>query len=291
MALFLQAVILGVLTGGVYALMTTGLTLSFGTMRVINLAQGAFVVLGAYLSWSLFTHAGIDPFLSILITAPLMFGLGIVLQVVFLRPIRYNAHQLSLIMTWVMAIGIEGLLSVLYTTDSHAILTGYANDTWVIGSYRFPAVRVLAFALSVVVLIVLYVLLEHSRFGRAVRATSQRETSAKLLGVNTNRISAIAFGTGCATAAAAGAVYGLIYSFFPDSHYDLIGRLLAIVVLGGLGSYRGALIAAMLLGVSEALVQAEISPEWSSLPFYMLLALVLIIRPQGLFGAVERGAA
>jgi branched-chain amino acid transport system permease protein len=291
MTLFLQAVILGVLTGGVYALMTTGLTLSFGTMRVINLAQGAFVVLGAYLSWTLFTHVGVDPFLSILITAPLMFGLGIILQAVFLRPIRYNAHQLSLIMTWVMAIGIEGVLSVIYTTDSHSILTGYANDTWTIGSYRFPAVRVLAFALSVIVLAALYVLLEHTRFGRAVRATSQRETSAKLLGVNTDRISAIAFGIGCATAAAAGAVYGLIYSFFPDSHYDLIGRLLAIVVLGGLGSYRGALIAAMVLGVSEAVVQAEISPEWSSMPFYILLALVLIIRPQGLFGAVERGAA
>jgi branched-chain amino acid transport system permease protein len=194
-------------------------------------------------------------------------------------------------MTWVMAIGIEGVLAVIYTTDSHAIITSYANDTWSIGPYRIPAVRVYAFALSVILLVALYVLLEHTRFGRAVRATSQRESSAKLLGVNTDRISAIAFGIGCATGAAAGAVYGLIYSFFPDSHYDLIGRLLAIVVLGGLGSYRGALIAALALGVSEAVVQAVISPEWSSMPFYILLALVLIIRPQGLFGTVERGAA
>lgn len=291
MTLFVQAVFLGVLTGGVYALMTTGLTLSFGTMRIINLAQGAFVILGAYLSWTLFARVGVDPFLSILITAPLMFGLGIILQMVLLRPIRYNAHQLSLIMTWVMAIGIEGVLAVIYTTDSHSILTSYADDTWVIGPYRIPAVRVYAFALSVILLAALYVLLEHTRFGRAVRATSQRETSAKLLGVNTDRISAIAFGIGCATGAAAGAVYGLIYSFFPDSHYDLIGRLLAIVVLGGLGSYRGALIAALALGVSEAIVQAVISPEWASMPFYILLALVLIIRPQGLFGTVERGAA
>jgi branched-chain amino acid transport system permease protein len=220
-----------------------------------------------------------------------MFVLGVVLQVVLLRPIRYNAHQLSLIMTWVMAIGIEGALAVTYTTDSRSIITSYANDTWVAGPYRFPGVRVLGFALSVLLLAGLYVLLEHTRFGRAVRATSQRETSAKLLGVNTDRVSAIAFGIGCATAAAAGAVYGLIYSFFPDSHYDLIGRLLAIVVLGGLGSYRGALVGAVALGVSEAVVQAVISPEWSSMPFYILLALILIIRPQGLFGTVERGAA
>jgi branched-chain amino acid transport system permease protein len=289
--LFVQAVILGLLTGGVYALMSTGLTLSFGTMRIINLAQGAFVILGSYLSWTLFTRAGVDPFLSIVITAPPMFGLGMLLQATLLRPIRFNAHQLSLIMTWVMAIGIEGALAVTYTTDARAIITGYANNTWVLGPYRFPAVRVYGFVLSVVLLAALYLLLEHTRFGRAVRATSQRESSARLLGVNTDRVSAVAFGIGCATGAAAGAVYGLIYSFYPDSHYDLIGRLLAIVVLGGLGSYRGALVGAVALGVSEAVVQAQISPEWSSMPFYILLALILIIRPQGLFGSVERGAA
>jgi branched-chain amino acid transport system permease protein len=291
MTLLIQALILGVLTGGIYALMTSGLTLSFGTMRVINLAQGAFVILGSYLSWVLFTHAGIDPFLSILITTPVMFLLGVGLQMVFLRPIRYNAHSLSLIMTWVMAIAIEGGLAVVFTTDSRAILTSYVNTTWVLGNFVFPAVRVYGFGLSIVLLVILYLLLERTRFGRAVRATSQRETSAKLLGVDTDRVSAIAFGIGCATAAAAGALYGLIYSFFPGSHYDLIGRLLAIVVLGGLGSYRGAFIGAMALGIGEAVVQAMISPEWSSMPFYILLALVLIIRPQGLFGLQERGAA
>jgi branched-chain amino acid transport system permease protein len=289
--LFLQAIILGVLTGGVYALMTSGLTLSFGTMRVINLAQGAFVILGSYLSWTLFTSAGIDPFLSILITTPVMFLLGAVLQMLLLRPIRYNAHSLSLIMTWVMAIAIEGALAVIYTTDPRAIITSYANNTWVLGGFLFPEVRVFGFGLSIVLLVLLYLILGRTRFGRAVRATSQRETSARLLGVDTDRVSAIAFGIGCATAGAAGAVYGLIYSFYPDSHYDLIGRLLAIVVLGGLGSYRGAFIGALALGVCEAVVQALISPEWSSMPFYILLALVLIMRPQGLFGLRERGAA
>ena len=290
MTLLLQALILGVLTGGVYALMSSGLTLSFGTMRVINLAQGAFVILGAYLSWALFVHVGIDPFLSIVITAPVMFCVGVVLQSVLLRPIRYNAHNLSLIMTWVMAIGIEGVLAVVFTTDSHAIITSYANDTWVLGSFRFPAVRVYGFVLSIALLGALYLLLERTRFGRSVRATSQRESSAKLLGVDTDRVSAFAFGIGCATAAAAGAVFGLIYSFFPDSHYDLIGRLLAIVVLGGLGSQKGAFVGAMALGICEALVQAFISPQWSDLPFYILLALVLIVRPQGLFGIQERAA-
>ena len=290
MTIFIQALILGVLTGGVYALMTSGLTLSFGTMRVINLAQGIFVVLGSYLSWALFTHAGIDPFLSILITAPVMFVIGMVLQTVFLRPIRYNAHSLSLVMTWVMAIGIEGVLAIIFTTNQRAIVTSYANNSWVIGPFEIPAVRVYAFILSIALLLILYLVLETSKFGRAVRATSQRESSAKLLGVNTDRISAVAFGIGSATAAAAGAVFGLIYTFNPNSQYDLIGRLLAIVVLGGLGSYKGAFIGAMALGVCEAIVQSYISPQWSDMPFYVILAIVLIMRPQGLFGLRERGA-
>jgi branched-chain amino acid transport system permease protein len=288
--LFAQAVVLGILTGGVYALMTTGLTLTFGTMRVVNLAQGAFVVLGSYLSWTLFTHFGIDPFVSILITTPLMFALGVTLQICLLRPLRHNEHSLSLLMTWVMAIGIEGVLSVVYTTDSRTILTGYANDSWAIAGLQIPTVRVYAFILSLVVMGLLFLLLERTKFGKAIRATSQRPFSAKLLGVDTDRVSAIAFGIGAATAAAAGAVYGVVYSFDPGSHYDLIGRLLVIVVLGGLGSARGAIIAAMVLGVSEAVVQTLVSPAWSSFPFYVLLAVVLILRPQGIFGLQERGA-
>lgn len=286
-----QALILGILTGGVYALMTSGLTLSFGTMRVINMAQGIFVILGSYLSFELFTDAGIDPLLSILITVPVMFLVGVLLQVVFLKPIRYNAHLLSIVMTWIMAIGIEGVLSVVFTTNQRSIITSYASTSWTFGSFEVPAVRVYGFVLSIVLLVLLYLLLEYTRFGRAVRATSQRESSAKLLGVDTDRVSAIAFGIGCATAGAAGSIYGLIFTFNPNTQYDLIGRLLAIVVLGGLGSYKGAFIGAISLGVCEALVQAFISPQWSDLPFYLILAFVLIMRPQGLFGLRERGAA
>lgn len=291
MTTFLQALILGALTGGVYALMTSGLTLSFGTMRVINLAQGIFVLLGSYLAYLFFVDVHIDPILSILITGPAMFVIGYGLQSALLRPIRYNAHHLSLVMTWVMAIGIEGVLAIVFTENQRSIVTSYANQSWSVGSIEIPAVRVYGFVLSIAILVGLYFLLEYSRFGRSVRATSQREHAAKLLGVDTNRVSAIAFGIGCATAAAAGSLYGLIFIFNPNTQYDLIGRLLAIVVLGGLGSYRGAFIGAMVLGVCEAMVQTFISPQWSDLPFFLILAIVLIVRPQGLFGLQERGAA
>jgi branched-chain amino acid transport system permease protein len=290
MHLLIQAIILGVLTGGLYALMTSGLTLTFGTMRIINMAQGSFVVVGSYVAFSMFTYLHIDPFLSILISTPLLFALGVTLQTFLLRPIRYDAHRLSLLMTWAMAIGLEGILSLVYGTDFRGIVTTYQNSSWTIAGYQFPVVRVLAFGLSVLILVGMYVLLSRTKFGRAVRAVSQRESAAKLLGVNTDRTAALAFGIGAATAGAAGAMFGLINSFDPASHYDLIGRLLAIVVLGGLGSNAGAITGAIVLALSESLVQAEFSPAWSSVPFYVLLVVVLIARPQGLFGLRTRDA-
>ncbi len=290
MHLLIQAIILGVLTGGLYALMTSGLTLTFGTMRIINMAQGVFVVVGAYIAFTLFNYLHIDPFLSILVSTPLMFALGVTLQTFLLRPIRYDAHRLSLLMTWAMAIGIEGILSIFYGTDFRGIITTYQNTSVTLFGYQFPLVRVLAFLLSVVVLIGMWLLLTRTKFGRAVRAVSQRESAAKLLGVNTERTAALAFGVGAATAGAAGAMFGLVSSFDPASHYDLIGRLLAICVLGGLGSNAGAITGAVLLALSESLVQAEFSPAWSSLPFYILLVIVLIARPQGLFGVRTRDA-
>ncbi len=290
MHLLIQAIILGVLTGGLYALMTSGLTLTFGTMRIINMAQGVFVVVGAYIAFTLFNYLHVDPFLSILVSTPLMFALGVTLQTFLLRPIRYDAHRLSLLMTWAMAIGIEGILSIFYGTDFRGIITTYQNTSVTVFGYQFPLVRVLAFVLSVVVLIGMWLLLSRTKFGRAVRAVSQRESAAKLLGVNTERTAALAFGVGAATAGAAGAMFGLVSSFDPASHYDLIGRLLAICVLGGLGSNAGAITGAVLLALSKSLVQAEFSPAWSSLPFYILLVIVLIARPQGLFGVRTRDA-
>jgi branched-chain amino acid transport system permease protein len=148
---------------------------------------------------------------------------------------------------------------------------------------------VLAFALSVVVLSALWVVLQRTRFGRALRATVQNPTAARLLGVEAERIAAVGFGLGASTGAAAGAVYGIVFPFNPGSHYDLISRLLSIVVLGGLGSLGGSIVAALLMGVTEAVVAATLSPVWSSFAFFAVLLGVLLLRPQGMFGTVQRG--
>jgi branched-chain amino acid transport system permease protein len=287
----IQGVILGVLTGGVYALMASGQTLIFGIMKVINLAQGAMVILAAYLAYQLFVSFGLDPFLAIPITTVLMFGLGVAVQVVFLRPLRREDKvELSLLVTFAVALLIEGVMSVTWKTTHRSINASYANASWTLFGYQITVVRFWAFALSLVALGLLVLLLNRTRFGRAVRATVQNPDSARLLGVEPQRVSALGFGLGAATAAAAGSVYGLLYPFTSGSHYDLISRLLSIVVLGGMGSVGGAVIAAVIVSTSSAVVASTVSPAWSEMTFFVILILVLLIRPQGLFGTVGRGA-
>jgi branched-chain amino acid transport system permease protein len=288
--LVIQAVILGLLTGGVYALMASGLTLAFGVMRVINVAQGAMIVAGAYASYTLFTDFHVDPFVSIVLMTPAAFVVGVVLQLVFIRPLRTDEREeLSLLVTWAIALGFEGVLSVIYTTTYRATLPSYVNSSWTIAGYRVAEVRVAAFAVSCVILGGLYLVLHRSRLGRAIRATVQNPVSARLLGVDAERVAAYGFGLSVATATAAGAVFGMVEPFNPGSHYDLISRLLTIIVLGGLGSLTGAVIAALVMGVSEAVLAATISPTWSSLVFFVILIAVLVVRPQGLLGQTERG--
>src|SRR5882757_186398 len=159
-----QAVILGMLTGGVYALMASGQTLIFGIMKVVNLAQAAFVVLAAYLSFSLFTLTGIDPFLSILITTPILFVLGAAIQWTLLGALRRDeVAQLSLLVTFAVALGIEGLLALLYNTTFRSIQPGYENFSWTVLGYQVNMVRFFAFLLSLAMLGILYLILQHTK--------------------------------------------------------------------------------------------------------------------------------
>jgi branched-chain amino acid transport system permease protein len=288
--LIVQTAILGLLTGGVYALMASGLTLAFGVMRVINVAQGAMIVAGAYASYTLFTRFQIDPFVAIVIMAPVAFVVGVAVQLVFLRPLKSaDREELSLLVTWAIALGIEGVLGMIYHTSYRATRPSYVNDSLSAFGYDVSVVRLAAFAASCLILVLLYLTLQHTRFGRAIRATVQNPTAANLLGIEANRVAAYGFGLSVATATAAGAVFGMIAPFNAGSHYDLISRLLTIVVLGGMGSLAGSIVAALFMGTGEAVLAVEMSPTWSALWFFVILILVLLVRPQGLLGTAERG--
>jgi branched-chain amino acid transport system permease protein len=288
MTLVLEAAVLGVLTGGVYALMASGLTLIFGVMRIINVGHGALVVLGAYLSFAASRSLGLDPFLTLVITMPVMFLLGLVLQSVFIRPLRTDREALSVLVTYALALGIEGLLGYFFTANYVQLKAWYDTASFPIGDFRVTYVYLFGFVLCLAILGVMFLVLYRTTFGASIRATMLNRTAAQLIGIDVDRVSAIAFGIGMATAAAGGVVFGITTSFNPGSHYDLISRLLTIIVLGGLGSLRGAVIAALIMLVSEDITAVVISPVWASFVFFVILVLVLLFRPQGLYGVRVR---
>jgi branched-chain amino acid transport system permease protein len=288
--LFIQAAIIGVLVGGVYALLASGQTMIFGVTRMINFAQAMFAIAAAYLSYSLFTHFGVDPFLSVAILVPAMFGFGFGIYTLLLRRLSSSGAELALLVLFAVGVGVQGITDLVYGTNSVTISPSYANDSWVIFGYQIPVVRLFAFLLAVVVLGILHWIRLHSKLGRALRATSQNPVAASLLGVNVQRMSAVATGLGCAAAGAAGPIYGLIFPFTGNSQYDLLSKLLTITILGGLVSMPGTIVAAIFLGIVESVVAATISPNWSTFSFLVVLFVVLMVRPQGIFGHQLRGA-
>ena len=288
--LLVQTLILGLLVGGVYALMASGLTLIFGVMRVINVAHGAFLILGAYITYWLFTLAGIDPMVSLVVSIPVMFGIGWVVQRYLLSRLK-SPEQGSVLVTFALAITMEGLMSTVWKTTLRTVRPDYASTVLKFASYRFPVTRLAGFAAAIVVLILLYIILQRTNLGRAIRATIQNRDAARLVGVNVDVVAAMTFGIGIATAAAGGSLLSMIYSFNASSQTDWISRVLSIIVLGGMGSLPGALVAAIALGVLEQLTAIVITLYWSPIVFYIFLFLTLIVRPQGLMGEVVREKA
>jgi branched-chain amino acid transport system permease protein len=288
--LFVQATIVGILFGGVYALIASGQAMIFGVTRTINFAQAIFAIMCSYLSYTLFTDFGIDPFLSILVLVPAMFAFGYWIYVILLRRLSQSRAELGLLVLYGLGIGIQGVLDLIYKTNTRTIATSYADHSWTVAGYQIPEVRFYAFVLAVAVLAGLHVIRQRTKLGRALRATTQNPVAAQLMGVDVERISGLGMGLGVAAAGAAGAVFGMILPFNGNTQYDLLSKLLSIAVLGGLMSMPGTIVAALILGVIESVVAATISPDWSAFSFLVVLFAVLIIRPQGLFGRRLRGA-
>jgi branched-chain amino acid transport system permease protein len=280
-----QAIVDGILVGGVYALMAVGLTLIFGVLDIINIAQGILVVLGAYLSYSLSQRLGIDLFVGLLITVPAMFVLGVAIQWAFIRPLRGRERtSMTLLVTYAMALIIEGVLYRIYGPDDKELNASYVTSSWHVLGFYLPYIYLLGFGLAVALVVALYLLLYRTRFGRSVRATMQDHTAARLIGIDTSRVAALTFGIGVGVTAVGGMMFGATSGGFnPNSGYDLISRLLAIIILGGLGSIGGALVASVFMLTVVSLVDIW-SPTWANAVFYAALVLVLLIRPTGFLG-------
>lgn len=287
MGIIIEAIITGILTGGVYALMASGLTLVFGVMDIINVGQGALVILGAYLSFFLEQKLHIDLFVGLIITMPVMFGLGLLIEWLFIRPIKRDRTMLSILVTFGVALIIEGFLNIIFSADNVKLQAWYITASFPIGGFYLSYIYVFGFLLAVALLGGLYLLLYRTKFGYGLRASMQNRMAAELIGVDVERVSMITFGIGVALAAAGGMAFGATNAFNAGSAYDLISRLLAIIIFGGMGSLRGALIASVGMLVVEDVTSVVWSPVWASTVFFVLLVIILLVRPQGLFGQVE----
>lgn len=286
MTQLVQVMILGATLGGVYAVMASGLTLIFGVMRIVNIAHAAFMVLAAYLSFYAFTLFKIDPIWSIVITMPVLFVLGMgIYKLLFTRIVDSHRYvEMTVLLTFALALIIEGVLGFLFTGVYRTTTPAYATDAITFGDYYIPTGQLYATILSLVLLGALLVFLRFTRTGRAIRATTQNRAAAQLVGVNVERISTLTFGIGIALAGASGSLMSFLFSFFPSKHWQLIGSLLALIVLGGMGSIAGAVVGAMLLSITAAVVSDHFGPTWSPATFYLALFVILMVRPQGLFG-------
>ena len=289
MALIIDTLLSGILTGGIYALMASGLTLIFGVLEIVNVAQGILVILGAYLSYALYQHLHIDIFLGLLITMPVMFALGLGIEWAFIRRLKPDPSRimLSVLVMFAVALIIEGALNLIFTPDLVTLHASYIDASWPIAGFFLPYVYVFSFILSVVLLTGLYFLVYRTQFGYSLRASMQNRTAAELIGIDVRRVSAITFAIGVALTAAGGMAYGATNLFNAASSYDLISRLLVIIVLGGLGSLSGALFASLGMLIISDLTTALWGPQWASTVFFVLLVVLLVFRPQGLFGQLE----
>ena len=284
MSELIQNLVLGLLLGGVYALAAAGLSLIFGVMRVINIAHGAFLVLAAFITYTLWHAVGLDPLVATVLTMVVVFALGWLTYQALVRPIRTAPMSSTVLLTFGLALVLEGAMGEIWGNSSTAIRPSYADESFTLGAIFIPKAQLYGGLLAIVVLVVLWLVLTKTWLGRAIRAAAANPASAELVGIKVSAVAATVFGLGIAAAGAGGSITGVLYPFVPGSHYQWIARMLAIVVLGGLGSLNGAVLGAVIFGLAEVLTSAYVSPEWATAVPYAIVFAVLLFRPQGLLG-------
>lgn len=282
-----QVVAGGLLMGGIYAMVSVGLSLIFGVVRLVNFAHGEFVMIAMYASYVLKIWLGLDPYLSVILVIPGLFLAGLVVQRLVLQPLLKD-HSMQVFATFGLLILLENTAFTLTGGQFLSFDTAYSRISLQVGPVSLHLPAVIAFLASVAVTVGLPLWLNRSALGRAIRAVSQDQQAARLMGIHVERVYLIAFGIGSACAGLAGALLVPMYVISPKVGSDFVLAAFAVVVLGGLGSVPGAFVGGLLVGVVESLAGFLISPAVKESIWFLIFILVLMARPQGLFGI--RGA-
>jgi len=277
--LLAQILLNGILLGGLYGLMALGMALVWGVLNIVNLAHGAFVMLGGYCVYFVFTELGIDPFAALPIAFLAMFALGYLLQRYVLNLIVRSALLNTLLITFGLDVVLTYLAQLAFTADFRTINPSYAGANITIFGLTLPLLRFAAFVAALLFAAALWVILERTRLGRAIRATAQNLTAARLYGVDPARLYALTFGLGVGLAGAAGGLYGMVSQVTPYMGATLTAKSFVITIMGGLENPFGIVLAGIVIGIIEALASIYIGPTFTDAISFGLLVIILIVRP------------
>jgi branched-chain amino acid transport system permease protein len=286
MQIFLQYVINGLIIGGAYALMGIGLTLIFGVMKVVNFAHGEMYMLGAYFLFTYFTKVGINFFLSMVLAIATVMAIGFIFEKSILKPLRGRSIDTVMLSMIGLSIFFQNIAMLIWTPVPESIKNPLPMKTYVLGGLYFLPQRILVIGVALLLVFLTHLLLKKTRIGKAMRATFQDLEAASLMGIRIDRIYSFTFVLGAGLAAAAGTLLGPIFTVHPYIGNLANLKAFVIVIIGGLGSFAGAVTAGLLLGVFESLGAGYVSSGYQDAVGFILLIIILIYRPTGLFGKI-----
>lgn len=286
-----QAVITGLLQGGVYALISLGLTIIFGVMGIINFAQADFMMLGMYTTFFAFASFALSPLLMVFLLLPAFFVVGAAAQKFLINPILDDSPENQLILTFGLVLILQNGAQILWSPDIRTIDVEYAYSAISIGSFTINEAKLIAFVFAMGLGLVTFYLLRYTEFGNAMRATASNDTIAKYAGIDVNRIYLAAFGIGIALTASAGALLHMYQPVSPYVGFDFVIVMFVVVVLGGLGSVRGAILAGLLVGVVEQVATLVVPLQLQPSIIFVLFLLVILVKPYGIFGSQHTAGA
>jgi len=281
-AILFQLLISGLLAGALYALLACGLNLVFGVMRVINLAHAEFMLIGAFSAYLLYRFFGLHPIFSLVLVVPAVFFFGYYLERVLIERVVGQPLLSSLLATYGLSIILVNIGLLLFSADYKSVPA--MQGSILFGEIAISKPRATAGLISVALTLAIYFFLERAHWGKAVRAVAEHPQVAAICGIDVRRIRMLTFGMAAAMASAAGVMLAMIYSFSPISGADFIQKCFAIIIIGGMGNFAGALYGGLLLGIVESYVAGFSSSQWAEAVAYLLLVAVLLIRPTGLKG-------
>ena len=279
-----QAVVNGLLIGGIYALVSIGVSLIFGVVKIVNFAQGEFVMIGMYISFFLATYFGVDPLLSLFVSMPALFVVGVLVQHFLIRRVLGLGDMPQIFLTFALSLLLLNLSLLLFTANYRTVQTPYTDAALHLGAVYVPVAKLIAFVTAMLLSVALWIFLHSTDLGKAMRAAAQNREVAMLMGINPDRVFAVAVGIALALAGAAGSLLTPFYPIYPMVGQVFVLMAFVAVVLGTLGNVTGALIASLMMGVAESLGIQFVAADSGLIVVFVMLLLTLAIRPSGLAG-------